>query len=406
MKDLSARLLVAVFTFALLLLPLGLVAVAYLTMNQLSDSSGTIVFVSPHVVNVAVNQTFHVTINISDISDLYGWEFKLGYNNSLLELVNVTEGSFLNSSRDTYFVQKNMSADGYVLAGCTSLRNVAGADGNGTLATVEFRAKKLGSCTLDLYDTKLVNSAKQLIEHDEIDGTVTATGCVTVTVLFMDYHPVEGAWVKINNSTSSWFWGLTNSSGQTTKCGYLLSEGNPYRAFAYYPQSNDPFSSGVFFVDENGDADITLHGAYETTCPLIEILSPQNLTYTNNSVPLTFTIYDYSPISWIGYSLDNQANVTITGNTTLASLPDGIHEIVVYANDTFGNMGASNKIHFTVSTHDIAVTDVTVSKTIIGQGYTLYINVTVQNEGIHTETFNVTAYANTSVIQTQTTIPT
>jgi len=47
--------------------------------------------------------------------------------------------------------------------------------------------------------------------------------------------------------------------------------------------------------------------------------------------------------------------------------------------------------------HDIAVVNVTPSKTIVGQGYCLSINVTVQNQGEFTETFNVTVYANITV---------
>jgi hypothetical protein len=221
----------------------------------------TTVSVSPLSTTVATNQTFEVNIEVSDVADLYGWEFKLGYNASLLELVNVIEGVFLNSNRDTYFVPKNMSTDGYLLAGCTSLRNVTGVSGDGTLATVEFRAKTLGSCTLNLYDTKLVNSEKQLVGHDELDGTVTVV---------------------------------------------------------------------------------------DITSPAIEILSPQNLTCCSSLVPLTFTVYDYSPISWIGYSLDDQPNTTITGNTII-SVENGTHRVVVYANDTFGNMGHSQIVYFSVN---------------------------------------------------------
>jgi hypothetical protein len=51
--------------------------------------------------------------------------------------------------------------------------------------------------------------------------------------------------------------------------------------------------------------------------------------------------------------------------------------------------------------HDIAVTNVTPLKTIVGQGYTMNINVTVENQGSYTETFNVTLYANTTVIETK-----
>jgi peptide/nickel transport system substrate-binding protein len=50
---------------------------------------------------------------------------------------------------------------------------------------------------------------------------------------------------------------------------------------------------------------------------------------------------------------------------------------------------------------DVAVTSVTLSKTVVGQGYSLNINVTAANQGGHTETFNVTVYANTTTIETR-----
>jgi len=50
---------------------------------------------------------------------------------------------------------------------------------------------------------------------------------------------------------------------------------------------------------------------------------------------------------------------------------------------------------------DIAITNVTPCKTIVGQSYTMKINVTVENQGDLTDTFNVTTYANTTVIETK-----
>ena len=51
--------------------------------------------------------------------------------------------------------------------------------------------------------------------------------------------------------------------------------------------------------------------------------------------------------------------------------------------------------------HDIAVLSVNPLKTIVGQGYTMQINVTVANQGDYMETFNVTVYANTTEIETK-----
>jgi hypothetical protein len=85
----------------------------------------------------------------------------------------------------------------------------------------------------------------------------------------------------------------------------------------------------------------------DTTPPSINILSPQNTTYTTSSIPLNFTVNEST--SWMGYSLDYQANVTISGNTSLTSLAYGRHSIVVYANDTSWNMGSSDIVYFTIT---------------------------------------------------------
>ena len=53
---------------------------------------------------------------------------------------------------------------------------------------------------------------------------------------------------------------------------------------------------------------------------------------------------------------------------------------------------------FPWASHDIGVTAVITSKTIVGQGYSLRINMTVFNYGIFTENFNLTAYANMTII--------
>ncbi len=51
---------------------------------------------------------------------------------------------------------------------------------------------------------------------------------------------------------------------------------------------------------------------------------------------------------------------------------------------------------------NIAVDNVTSSKTIVGQEYTVAINVTVKNQGADTVSFNLTIYANTTAIAFQT----
>lgn len=96
-----------------------------------------------------------------------------------------------------------------------------------------------------------------------------------------------------------------------------------------------------------GDPSLHIHGYPLVTPPVITIVSPQNATYTANNIPLTFAIEQAVP--WMAYSLDNQANVTIIGNTTLTGLSEGTHYITVFANDTVGNVRASETVYFTIS---------------------------------------------------------
>jgi len=78
--------------------------------------------------------------------------------------------------------------------------------------------------------------------------------------------------------------------------------------------------------------------------PVITVLSPENMTYKSLQIE-----YEISKVaSWIGYSLDNKANITLTGVTEVLDLSDGPHVIIIFANDTLGNMGASEPVYFTI----------------------------------------------------------
>jgi hypothetical protein len=86
----------------------------------------------------------------------------------------------------------------------------------------------------------------------------------------------------------------------------------------------------------------------DTVPPNIDIQSPENKTYTTSSVPLNLNFDE--EISWIGYSIDGQMNIAITGNTTISALSNGARSLIVYANDTAGKTGSSELIFFTIET--------------------------------------------------------
>jgi len=85
---------------------------------------------------------------------------------------------------------------------------------------------------------------------------------------------------------------------------------------------------------------------YGTIPPVVDLMSPQNQTYNVTNVTLTFTVN--KAVSWMGYCLDRQENVTVTGNTTLVELPNGLHNVTVFVRDRFENYGVSETAFFTI----------------------------------------------------------
>ncbi|MFQ6068584.1 MAG: CARDB domain-containing protein [Candidatus Bathyarchaeia archaeon] len=90
--------------------------------------------------------------------------------------------------------------------------------------------------------------------------------------------------------------------------------------------------------------------------------------------------------------------LAFTWNTMGVSLGDYIISakatIVPGKTETSDNTYIDGRVTVKLSIHDVAVIDITPSKTVIGTGLNMSINVTVENEGDFTETFNITLSIN------------
>jgi hypothetical protein len=85
----------------------------------------------------------------------------------------------------------------------------------------------------------------------------------------------------------------------------------------------------------------------DSTAPEIAVVSPENKTYYTANVTLNFTANE--PVFSVHYTLDGETAVEISGNTTIAGLAIGVHNITVSAVDAAGNMGVSETINFTIA---------------------------------------------------------
>lgn len=152
-----------ILTLAFLMLIITGIIAAYLLMNM--SNTRTTIYVDPDSVVRSVGQDFAVNISISNVASLYAWELKFSWNMTVLELVNVTEGTFLEKAGSTFFSSRLNETFGHVVIDCTLLGNSAGTNGNGVLASIQFHVKNEGACDLIPYDAKFVDASDQMTAH-------------------------------------------------------------------------------------------------------------------------------------------------------------------------------------------------------------------------------------------------
>ena len=151
----------------------AILGVALVYFFMMRSTSQTTIYVSPQTLSRAIGQSFTVNVSISNITDLYGWQVKLVWNATILNITGIAdirESLFLKTGGSTLFVPKLNTTAGYVLLACTLYNTTSGVSGDGTLATIQFNVRGNGRCSLDLYDTMLIDSSEQQITHTVADG--------------------------------------------------------------------------------------------------------------------------------------------------------------------------------------------------------------------------------------------
>jgi hypothetical protein len=133
--------------------------------------------VEPNIMVKAPGESFNITLFVTNVADLFAWEFNMTFSPSVLEAVNYFEGPFLPTAGSTFPLTPSYNnTAGWVSSGGALFPYPAeGASGNGTLAYVTFRVKAEGKSVLHFYDTKLRSwdaTAGELtqIVHTSVDG--------------------------------------------------------------------------------------------------------------------------------------------------------------------------------------------------------------------------------------------
>ena len=320
--------------------------------NYWSDYNGTDLYSGPSRNETGSDgigdTTYHVDKNNQDHYPFMGpiHFFDAGTWNGISYIVNVVSNSTV-SKFQLNEVEKIISF------------NVSGETGLGfcrvTIPNVIVQDLWQGRYTV------LVDGEEPLVINNWIDGTYTY-------IYFTYLHSEHEVVIQTSDTTpptiSILFPANKTYPARDVQLTFTVNESTSWTGYSLDGQMNVTMSGNTtIFGLSDGSHIITVHAndtagnmgssdtvyfTIDTVSPNIEILSPENKTYATNSVSLNFTLDELT--SWVGYSLDAEKNVTITGNTTVSGLSNGLHSLIAYANDTAGNTGGSKMIHFTIET--------------------------------------------------------
>lgn len=235
----------------------------------LAHATSTVVSVSPTTVDCGIGGEFTVRVIITDVTDLYGWEFRLQWNPTLLDILTVVEDQFLKSGGSTFFSYKVDSNSGRMIADCTLLGAVSGVSGGGTLTTLTFYVKSAGSSSLDLYNGVLLNSSEQPISFEMVDGEWHSASYHDVSITEVSFSPesvLRGQLAQVNVTVRNE--GSSSESFNVTACAnsevfgvQLVSLASGAFTVVQFSWNTLQYSEGEYFISASvtilpGETDI------------------------------------------------------------------------------------------------------------------------------------------------------
>jgi hypothetical protein len=153
-----------------------LIITATLTIPNTYAETPTLLIKPKQIINTAMTPgtSFNVTLEVANVTDMYAYELKIYYKNSILNATKAVRppGHFMEPSDPAnqfipkWEIKNNYNAThGRIWLGFTLLAPEAPKSGSGILARITFKVVGIGSTSICLKDTKLANSAGSPITH-------------------------------------------------------------------------------------------------------------------------------------------------------------------------------------------------------------------------------------------------
>jgi adhesin HecA-like repeat protein len=165
---------------------------------------GASVFVAPASADVSVGQVFELDVNIAGVSDLYAYQFDLGFDPTILQATSMAEGSFLSAGGTTLFFAGDVdNTGGTITTTADSLETaISGVPGDGTLVAFLFEAIASGTSSITLSNPFLLDSNLTGIQADLTNGSVNVSATPEPSTLLLLFSAALASLLRYRNQIS------------------------------------------------------------------------------------------------------------------------------------------------------------------------------------------------------------
>lgn len=301
--------------------------------------------------NVVINSENVGFLALVSCSNITAQELELSNNEQGIILADTTGSSIThNTITDCSYGVQLFSSSSNAISYNTITNNNRGIH----LKTSTFNTMSVNQITDNTGGMFFFDSTQNIVSGNTIqDNTDYGLGLSTSSLNsfygnhFLDnganggYQVYDAAMANSTLSMSSNSWFVTYPAGGNFWSDYI---GTDVKTGANQTEAG---SDGI------GDSPYTIYANVQDKYPrilegalIVSVSSPENKTYTENSITLTVEVND--PTSVVGYSLDGEETITISGTATLSNLYEGSHKLTVIAKNTEGEE-SSQTIYFSVS---------------------------------------------------------
>jgi hypothetical protein len=167
------------------------------------------------------------------------------------------------------------------------------------------------------------------------------------------YQVDDGEWREatiFGDISKNWVMSLVNNGGWTTVfCNYTCSLTGLPNGLHLVNITTTPSDMIWSHESYTGSLDCSIFlGVQDQRVFCCQLLMPENVTGGNPHILDYIETRQNAPSSWMTYSLDGQANVTLTKESKMPAVSDSCHFITVYAADNFGTETRTNTVWFSV----------------------------------------------------------